>query len=88
MIARFRLSPLTNGNGWAGSTASGVSTGNTCSWKYVDSSALLGVVEVGPVDDDDALVGQRRPHRVEEHPSVAAGELLGAFADAAQLFAR
>ncbi len=37
VIARLRLSPLTNGNGWAGSTASGVSTGNTCSWKYVDS---------------------------------------------------
>ena len=33
VTARFRLSPLTNGNGWAGSTASGVRTGKTCSVK-------------------------------------------------------
>jgi len=33
VAAEFRLNPLTNGNGWAGSTASGVRTGNTCSWK-------------------------------------------------------
>ncbi len=70
VTARFRLSPLTNGNGCAGSTASGVSTGNTCSWKYVDSRPRSVVVELGPRDDQDALLGQRRAHRVEEHLRV------------------
>ena len=33
-------------------------------------------------------LGERRAHRVEEHVRVSAGDLLSAFADAAQLFAR
>ena len=48
----------------------------------------FGVVEFGPRDDQDAFVGQRRPHRVEEHVRMPAGDLLGALADPAQLFAR
>ena len=48
----------------------------------------LVVVEFAPRDDHDALVGQRGPHRVEEHVRVPVGDLLGALADAAQLFAR
>ena len=43
---------------------------------------------VRPSDDRDALVGQRGPDRVEEHLRVPAGDLLGALADPAQLFAR
>ena len=34
MIAMFRLSPEMYGNGCAGSTASGVSTGKICAVKY------------------------------------------------------
>ena len=47
----------------------------------------LVVVELGPGDDQDALLGERRAHRVEEHVRLSAGDLLSAFADAAQLFA-
>ena len=72
VIARFRLSPLTNGNGCAGSTANGVRTGNTCSWKYVDSRVRSSSSSSAHVDDHDALVGQRRTHRVEEHVRMPA----------------
>ena len=48
----------------------------------------LGLVEFGPRHDDDALRRERRTDRVEEHLGVPAGDLLGALADAAQLFAR
>jgi hypothetical protein len=40
-----------------------------------------------PRDDDDAFVGQRRPHRVEEHVRMPVGDLLRALADPAQLLA-
>ena len=30
-------------------------------------SVALGVVEIGPRDDEDALLGQRRAHRIQEH---------------------
>ncbi len=49
----------------------------------------FGLVELAPPrDDDDALVGQCGPYRVEEHPRVTAGDLLGALTDPAQLLAR
>ena len=35
-IARFSDRPEMYGKGWAGSTASGISTGNTWPWKYSD----------------------------------------------------
>ena len=50
--------------------------------------ALLVLVDLGPADHQDALFGQRRAHLVEEDAGLPAGELLGAFTDAAQLFAR
>ena len=48
----------------------------------------LVLVELGPRDDHDALVGQRGSHGVEEHVGMPAGDLLGALVDPAQLFAR
>ena len=48
----------------------------------------LGVVELCPRDDQDALVGQRRADRVQEHVRVPAGDLLRAFTDAPQLLTR
>ena len=48
----------------------------------------FGLVQIGPRDDVDAFLGQRRPHRVEEHPGVPGGDLLRLLADAAQLLAR
>ena len=48
----------------------------------------FGVVELGPRDDHNALVGERGPHRVEEHVRMPAGDLLSAFTDPAQLLAR
>ena len=47
----------------------------------------LGVVELGPRDDEDALVRQRRTHRIQEHMRLPAGDLLGAFTDPPQLLA-
>ena len=46
------------------------------------------VVEFGPRDDDDAFIGKRRPHRIEEHVRMPAGDLLRALIDPAQLLAR
>ena len=88
VTARFRLSPLTNGNGCAGSTASGVRTGNTCSCEVRRQLVALGLIQIGPRDDVDAFGGQRRAHRIEEHPRVAGRDLLGLLADAAQLLTR
>ncbi len=47
--------------------------------------AFLGI-EVGPADDRDALVGERRTHGIEEHPGVLVRDLLGAGSDERQLF--
>lgn len=48
----------------------------------------FALVEVGPTHYPDALLDQRGTHRIEEHPGVPVGDLLRAFADPAQLFAR
>ena len=48
----------------------------------------LVLVDFGPCDDHDALVGERGPHRVEEHVGVPAGDLLSALVDPAQLLTR
>ncbi len=48
----------------------------------------LGLIEIGPGDDVDALLGQRRAHRVEEHAGVPGGDPLRLLADAGQLLAR
>ena len=58
--ARFSDSPEMYGNGWAGSTASGVSTGKICSRKYVRSRSRSSVVQVDPAHDLDLLGGECR----------------------------
>ena len=85
--ARFRLRPLTNGNGCAGSTASGVRTGKDLLVEVRRQLGAVGVGQLGPRDDVDALFGQRRAHGFEEHLGMAQGDLPGAFADPAQLLA-
>ena len=50
--------------------------------------AALVVVEFGPRHDDDALLGEGGPDRIEEHVRVPAGDLLGALADPSQLLTR
>ncbi|CAM5702535.1 hypothetical protein MAUB1S_04071 [Mycolicibacterium aubagnense] len=49
---------------------------------------LLALVELAPVHDGDALLGQRRTDRFTEHRGLPGRDLLGAFADPTQLLAR
>ena len=74
-MARFSDRPEMYGNGWAGSTASGISTGKTCAWKYSYSRARSSSSSVVPRDDLDAGLGQRGPHL--RGPGIRVPQLQG-----------
>ena len=77
ITARFRDSPEMYGNGWAGSTASGVSTGktwsrkNACSRSCSDSSQLRPSATIR-----DPVLGQRRADLGGEHRGVQRLQLV------------
>ena len=66
------------GNGWLGSTASGREHREDALLVDLAHPLAIGLVEVGPADDGDALGGQRRHQLVEEHVLLAGDELAGA----------
>ena len=59
--ARLSDRPEMYGNGCAGSTASGVSTGKTCSRKYARSRSRFGRVELVPADESGCRLGRQWP---------------------------
>ncbi len=60
--ARLSESPEMYGKGCAGSTASGVNTGNTCSPEVRPQALPVRLVEVDPAQDLNVLCRQRRFH--------------------------
>ena len=73
-----------NGNGCAGSMASGVSSGNTWVRKRSSSQARSAFLRSGAVDQHDAGLGQRRP-QFQPALLLIAGELRHRLADAGEL---
>ena len=87
--ARFSDRSEMYGNGCAGSTASGVSTGKTRSSNTSRSSSRCGRLQVLPVDDPDAARAQQRASpRCLEDLRLPRDELLDARADRVELLAR
>ncbi len=88
ITARLSESPEMYGNGWAGSTASGVSTGKICSRNISCSRCCSSRAQLVPADHRDALAGEQRPHALVEHPRVPGHQLVGEQADLVEHLAR
>ena len=86
--ARFSDRPEMYGNGCAGSTASGVRTGKTCSRKYVRSRSRSARSSSPQRDQLDALGGQLRPDLVGEAGGVPGDQVGGALGDHLELVAQ
>ena len=76
------------GNGWAGSTASGVRTGKTLRVEHLDEVLAVVVVELVPVRERDADVFERGRDLLREQLGLAGDELVDARADRAELLER